>query len=283
MHLDQELDAQGRTARRSVGPQRDPPRLLTLPEGLRSARVGVSATAVIGVVLVVVVALAVLGVRAWQAHHQAVPQPLFAGSAAIAGDGLHAAGTASDAEVGTPTSGVAQTEQPAAESGGSEGVSPSGPLMVHVTGAVRDPGVVEVTAGARVQDAVDAAGGLGADADTARINLARVVTDGELIWVPRPDEEPPEPVPSSGGAPAVAGALVADGESVAGGPGAGLIDLNTADQTGLEQLPGVGPVTAQSILAWREDNGAFTSAEELLEVRGIGPATLDRLRPHLTW
>jgi len=145
--------------------------------------------------------------------------------------------------------------------------------------------VVAVDAGARVQDAVRAAGGLTGEADTSRVNLARPVTDGERIWVPRPGEDVPEIVEGTPGSGAGGGEAPSGGGAGSGGGRAGAIvqvNLNTADQAALEELPGVGPVTAAAILQWRADHGQFTSPDELLEVSGIGEATLEKLRPHVT-
>jgi competence protein ComEA len=162
-------------------------------------------------------------------------------------------------------------------------------LRVYVVGQVRRPGVVSVGAGARVEDAVQAAGGPGPKADLAVMNLARPVVDGERISVPRPGEtpavEPPVPddgvpgsgVPGSGvsGSEASGGAAGAASGGAAGAP----IDLNTATVAQLDALPGVGPVIAGRIVAWRQENGRFSRVDDLTEVQGIGDATFARLRP----
>ena len=145
-------------------------------------------------------------------------------------------------------------------------------LVVHVAGAVHLPGVHEVPAGARVVDAIDAAGGLRSDADGARLNLAAPVADGERVYVPAVGEELP-PVVVGG-----TGESASTGSDEAGGP----VNLNTADSSALEALPGVGPATAAAILAHREEIGRFTSVDQLLDVRGIGEAKLEQLRPHVT-
>lgn len=139
-------------------------------------------------------------------------------------------------------------------------------VVVHVAGAVAHPGVYELGAGARVIDAVTAAGGLGPGADERQLNLAAPVEDGSRVHVPVEGEDPlPEPVGSPGG-PA--------GGASSGGP----VDLNRADAAALEALPGVGPATAAAILEHRERIGRFTSVEQLLDVRGIGEAKLAALR-----
>ena len=140
-----------------------------------------------------------------------------------------------------------------------------GKVTVDVEGKVRRPGIVVLDAGARVIDAIKAAGGLrGSPRDTG-LNLARVLVDGEQILVGVPAAAP--------GVPPAAATASASGA---------LVNLNTADEAALEGLPEVGPVTAQSILDWRTQNGAFTSVQELLEVDGIGEATLDQLLPFVT-
>ena len=140
---------------------------------------------------------------------------------------------------------------------------PPGPVVVHVAGAVGAPGVQRLPAGARVIDAVDAAGGLLPDADASRVNLAAELVDGTQVYVPAIGEVAPA---------AVAGA------TATGGEGSGPIDLNIADAVALETLPGVGPATAAAIIDHRERNGPFVSVDGLLEVRGIGEAKLAQLR-----
>ena len=138
-------------------------------------------------------------------------------------------------------------------------------VVVDVTGDVRHPGIVVLDLGARVVDAIRAAGGPLKGTDLSTLNQARLLVDGEQIVV--------------GGSPPPGVAASASAASV---PAAPLVNLNTATQAELESLPGVGPVTAQSILDWRTANGRFTSVEELLEVDGIGDATLADLAPYVT-
>ena len=142
----------------------------------------------------------------------------------------------------------------------------SGAVTVDVEGKVRRPGIVVLDAGSRVVDALKAAGGARLGADVSTLNLARVLVDGEQIVVGVPA---PAGLPSSttSGLPPAAGSLV---------------NLNTATEAELEALPEVGPVTAQSILAWRDQHGGFTDVNELLEVDGIGDATLQQLLPFVT-
>lgn len=147
--------------------------------------------------------------------------------------------------------------------------TPSRPaLRVHVLGAVASPGVVEVLEGAIVQDAVLAAGGLALDADPAELNLAAPVGDGQQIIVGTTSNPRGDVVNQ----PAAAGSA---------GPGAP-INLNSATVADLEQLPGVGPVTAAAIIDWREEHGKFTTVADLQEVTGIGPKSFAKLEPLVT-
>lgn len=152
-------------------------------------------------------------------------------------------------------------------------------IRVHVTGAVNRPGVLELDAEARVIDAVDQAGGLTADAAPGQLNFAQPLADGQQIWIGT-QAEPGGEVRSVAGEESGSGtpAPGADG----GGGEAGLVNLNTAGQAELEELPGVGPTTAQKIITWREENGGFRSVEDLMEIRGIGEKTFAELAPLVT-
>ncbi len=137
-------------------------------------------------------------------------------------------------------------------------------ILVHVLGAVAEPGIVELGAGARVVDAIAAAGGLAGDADPAGVNLARPIVDGEQLVVPREGEVAP---------PAGSGVS-------AGGIGAGSggrVSINQADAATLDTLPRIGPALAQRIIDWREANGPFTDVSQLMEVAGIGDAVYSGL------
>ena len=133
-------------------------------------------------------------------------------------------------------------------------------------GKVRKPGIVTVPKGSRVHEAIEAAGGLKGTVDTTALNMARELSDGEQILV----GIDPVAVP---GTSAGAGS----GADGAASPGA-TINLNTATSEQLDSLPGLGPVTAKSILDWRLENGRFASVDDLLDVSGIGDATLAELR-----
>lgn len=149
------------------------------------------------------------------------------------------------------------------------GVATPGTVTVDVAGKVRHPGIAVLDQGSRVVDALEAAGGARPGVDLTGLNLARLLVDGEQVVV---------------GEPALTGAAAAAAPASgtpAGGPPT-LVNLNTATETELDTLPEVGPVTAASILAWRDQHGGFTSVDELLEVDGIGEVTLDRLAPFVT-
>jgi competence protein ComEA len=149
-----------------------------------------------------------------------------------------------------------------------------GGLLVHVVGEVAEPGLVTVPDGARVADALEAAGGTTRKADLTAVNLARTVVDGEQLYVPRPGEQAPgAAAPRAGGPGSGTG-----GPGASGGSTDATVDINTADATALEALPGIGPSIAQAIVEWRTANGQFASVDELEDVPGIGPATLAEIR-----
>jgi len=138
---------------------------------------------------------------------------------------------------------------------------PARTVVVHVVGQVYKPGLYSLPEGSRVDDAIKRAGGPKPRAALALVNLAAHVADGQQVVVPSNREA----------AQALAGGSMAGG---AGGP----VHLNSATLDQLDELPGIGPVTAQKILDYRSEHGAFGSVEELDAVPGIGPATLDELR-----
>lgn len=130
-------------------------------------------------------------------------------------------------------------------------------LVVHVDGMVGTPGVYELTEGARVSDAVTAAGGLAGGADTSSLNLAAPLADGEKVYVPAEGEE-----------------ATTSSEGVSSG---GLVNLNNASVEQLDELPGVGEATARAIIEDREANGPFTTPEDLMRVSGIGEKKFAKL------
>lgn len=244
--------------RRATPPK---PAILTVPLALRGVRARPRRLAVLGVLVVLVAAAAVLGVRVAWARSSSRPQPVAA------------------AAHGPPGGLVARTVPPAFASAGATGLpTAAGVLLVHVVGQVRRAGVVRLPPGSRVLDAVRAAGGTTSSADLNRLNLARSVADGEQIVVPKPGENLPV-----GGVPSGGAGVGSEGQgSTAGGPGGALVNLNTADATALDTLPGVGPVIAQRILDWRTQHGRFSSVDELGEVSGIGDKLLAQIAPKVT-
>jgi competence protein ComEA len=149
------------------------------------------------------------------------------------------------------------------------------PIIVHITGAVPRPGVYALAKGARVQDAISAAGGFLAEAERAGINLARALEDGEQLDIPYMEGASPviEILPGPGQSSVPATRAPASTE---------LININTASQAELETLPGIGPTTAQRIIAYRDANGSFLNIEDIVNVSGIGPVTFDRIKDLIT-
>jgi competence protein ComEA len=188
--------------------------------------------------------------------------------AALVGRGVLSDAGAVDTLPATPgRSAAVRTSPVPLSSSGPATVSASGParVVVHVVGRVHRPGLVTLAPGARVAEAVAAAGGATAGAALQRINLARVLVDGEQLPVPGPDD----PLP---------GSVAGPGSGSGSGPDQP-VDLNTATEADLDRLPGVGPVTAARIIAWRRQHQRFTRVEELGEIDGIGAKMLERLRP----
>jgi competence protein ComEA len=140
------------------------------------------------------------------------------------------------------------------------------PIVVHVIGAVPRPGVYELPKDSRVRDAIQAAGGLLAEADTGSINLAALVEDGQQLDIPYTGGEPPPPSAETE-APATRAPDAPE-----------LIDINTASLEELDSLPGIGPTTAQKIIDYRDQNGPFQRIEDIMNVSGIGPATFEELQ-----
>ena len=190
-----------------------------------------------------------------------------------------ASGGASPTATGLPAAAVdpAATGPGAADPAGA----PAGRIVVHVVGAVVSPGVVVLADGARVADAIAAAGGAASDADTEQLNLARVLDDGEQVRVPHAGEQlaAPDPGPSPPGA---SGGGAAAGSSGGSTPGGGVVNINTAGVSELEALPGIGPALAARIVEYRDGHGPFASVDDLTDVPGIGPAKLEALRSQAT-
>ncbi len=217
-----------------------------LPDTLRG-RVWLGASQVAVVAVVVAVGLAVTCWWLVRGGSREMPAPV--------------AVTSPRSALVTPAGEVAAPSGAAAPSGSAV---PRTRVVVDVSGKVRRPGIAVLRSGARVIDAIRAAGGARPGVDLTTLNLARVVSDGEQIVV--------------GGSVPVSVATT----TAPGSPVMGLVDINTADETTLETLPEVGPVTAQSIITWRTQHGGFSSVDQLLEVDGIGDATLAKLTPYVT-
>ncbi len=171
------------------------------------------------------------------------------------------------AAVAAPANGEQLVALPGSTASAAAPAAAAGSVTIDVAGKVRRPGIAVLDAGSRVVDALKAAGGARHGVDLSSLNLARVLVDGEQIVV-------------GGQAPAANAPPVAPGGS-APVPGQ-LVNLNVASAVELEALPEVGPVTAAAIVSWRDTNGAFSSVDELLEIDGIGEATLAQIAPYAT-
>jgi competence protein ComEA len=225
------------------------PRLPVLggPSPFDPGRRGVKALAVVAVLVVLVA-----GFLAWRSRPR--PEPVTPGPPAPVAAGAPRASTEVAAAGGAVP--VASPEGVGAE------------IVVAVAGKVRRPGLVRLPAGARVADAIDAAGGVLPGTDVTTVNLARKVADGELIVVGAP-------APAAAGGPA--GPASPGSASGAGAPGE-KVNLNTATLAQLDALPGVGPVLAQRILDFRTSHGGFRSVTDLRQVDGIGESRFEELK-----
>lgn len=191
-------------------------------------------------------------------------------------------------EAGTSTGdrvNISVAEQPSASQG-----NPDAQLLVHVAGRVRFPNVYRVAPGARICDAIKAAGGSCSDANLDAVNLAAKVKDGEQVYVPSrksPSVARMGSIPPSRVTPASVGSID-EGKSSSSSsdklksPGEGFVNINSADVTELQRLPGVGPSTAQKIFDYRAQIGRFTSADQLMDVKGIGPKKLEKMRSFIS-
>ena len=159
-------------------------------------------------------------------------------------------------------------EQLAAEESPEENPEPK-EIFVHLSGAVNKPGVLKLSEGTRVYEAVEMAGGLEVDADSSGINLARTLQDEERIHIPREGEVQTSPVLYTNN-------LM---QSMVGGTGqSGLININSADSAALQTLTGIGPSTAEKIMDYRQSSGPFRSIEQIKEVSGIGEKTYEKFK-----
>ncbi len=233
-----------------------------------------------GILRLAVTAAAVLAVGAggyWLLRTPAAPVeqrlPMANRGSADARPSATPASVAAGGAEGDPQ--TTSTAPTSATSAGPTEPSEPAEILVHVAGAVLRPGVVLLRAGARATDAVDAVGGATNDADLDAVNLAAPLRDGDRLYVPHVGQPVPSVVAASGGFPSVAA-------PPGSAPPTGPVDLNRATVDELDALPGVGPATAAAIVAFRETHGPFSSVDDLLDVRGIGPAKLEAIRVLVT-
>ncbi|MEO9009153.1 MAG: ComEA family DNA-binding protein [Nakamurella sp.] len=248
-----------------------------VPEPLRGARVDPGRRGAILLAVVAAIAAVVAAVGVWWTKPEPIPLTssitaavVSTGQTEISGSSVGVAPDTGSQQAGQSAPPVLPTPPEALES-----VRSTGPILVSVTGNVRHPGLVTVPADARVADAIAAAGGVSDNAQLTGLNLAAHLTDGASVVVAGPSGS------------TVANEAAASGSdttgSGSGAPDAGAkISLNTADQPALQSLSGIGPVTAEAIIAYRTAHGPFTDLAQLQEVSGIGPATFARLQPHVT-
>jgi competence protein ComEA len=216
----------------------------------RSARVRIGIGAGVVILIVALVGAVLVNAFAQQGSGSEVqrePEAVAGSAAGSVGSGL-----------GSPPAGLSSTA--------AAGTA----VLVHVLGAVKRPGLVSLSTGARVVDAVAAAGGLTDDAEVSGINLARVVADGEQLVVPRVGEVVAPPAGGSGG-----------GSPGASGSSGAVVNLNTATQAELESLPRIGPALAGRILDYRAANGRFAAVTDLMKVTGIGQKLYDGLKDRI--
>ena len=178
-------------------------------------------------------------------------------------------------------------EQVVAEDGGKDSAAgeeftgdrsySDGTIFVDIGGAVKNPMLVELPDGSRVDDAIQAAGGLKQEADMSNINRAEFLLDGQKIYIPSLALDADGNVIEN----AAAGTAVSSA-SGSGSDATGKVNINTADSTQLQTLNGVGPATAQKIIDYRQSNGSFTSVEDIKNVSGIGDKTFEKMKDHIT-
>ncbi|ONH24897.1 ComEA family DNA-binding protein [Pseudofrankia asymbiotica] len=235
-----------------------------LPAALRGAVLDPAARGAMVLALVALVAAAVAAFFAWHGR------PVRIDTAAGGGTVRATAGTGAPA--GAAWAGAASAAV-SASGGASRSPTPAAEVVVDVAGLVREPGVVRLPAGARVIDAIERAGGVLPGTDTTGLALARQLVDGEQILV---DGKPGR---ATAGPAADAGPGGAGGGPGGGSGTAGPVHLNTATAEQLDTLPGIGPVLAERIVRYREENGPFASPDQLAEVPGVGDQRLAELLP----
>ena len=236
-----------------------------LPPVLRGGALDPAVRGAFGLAAVALIAALVAGCYAWQARPRAVALPPAAGSVAPASQSPPAARPAAD------------PVDPRGGRAAAIGAGQPAEVVVHVAGKVHRPGVVTLPSTARVDDAVVAAGGALPGTDLSTVDLARHVVDGEQILVGVPGA----PAAMSAAPPAAVSGqgTSSTGQPATGGGPAVPLDLNTSGPEQLDGLPGVGPVLAQRIIAWRTEHGGFRSVDELREVKGLGGKKFDDIAP----
>lgn len=160
-----------------------------------------------------------------------------------------------------------ETDSGAASGTSSAENAPATPatIFVYVCGCVENPGVYELPADSRVCDALDAAGGFSEDADESRINLAGLLTDGDMVFFPKAGENLPD-----GASDYIASGAGSTGNAGSTGTAQSLVNINTAGEDALCTLPGIGPSKARAIIGYREEHGCFKDIREIMNVSGIG-------------
>ncbi|QNK80673.1 ComEA family DNA-binding protein [Nakamurella sp. PAMC28650] len=260
-----------------------------VPETLRDGRIDPGRRGALLLTLVAAVAALVAAVGVWRDRPE--PRPVQAVSLSqVSGQSAIGTPTAAGGRTSGALPAVAGAAPPRTSRQGtsvwSAGASGSaaatsapatsavgGLIVVSVTGAVHTPGLVRLSTGARVADAIEKAGGTTAHANLTGLNLAAKLTDGASVVIS-------DVAASAGGDSSISGPGSGGQMTAATStPRVGKLDLNTADVAALDALPGVGPVTAASIVTWRDKNGRFTSVEQLQEITGIGPAKYAALSP----
>jgi competence protein ComEA len=157
------------------------------------------------------------------------------------------------------------------------------PIVVHVIGAVPRPGLYEFIEGARVQDAIDAAGGLLTSANVESINLAALLEDGQQLNIPyKSGSEPVETETETEAVELPTSEANSSSNNSDENADVDLVNINTATLEELDSLPGIGPTIAQRIIDYREENGPFNTIEDIMNVSGIGPATFDDIKDLIT-
>lgn len=168
-----------------------------------------------------------------------------------------------------------KTKKTASSEGTNKPSPPRQEIIVDMKGAVRKPGIYRMSSTDRVSDAINKAGGLADKADRDKVNLAQKVSDEMVVYVPEKGEDLPKI--QAGGAAAT---------SVGMQPGNGAdqtqVNINTADEQELQNLPGIGPAKAKTIIQYREEHGLFKSVEDLTNVSGIGEKSLEKIKPQAT-